>query len=148
MANQLANLVKTIKSKVKALKRKKWKKPYVKMDKSSSVKVQIRSSKAQKLIDKTLRAADRPGKHPLPLPVPFDYIAGVLWGSLRDSMPKNQETRRECNSTNNHDMMIPNVGTRNWIKSLNLSITDSNCEAWYANGQEAGYKTTYARDSS
>ncbi|GJV86122.1 hypothetical protein Tco_1526020 [Tanacetum coccineum] len=66
MANKLANLVETIKSKVKALKRKKWKKPYAKMDKSSSVKVQIRSSKAQKLIDKTLRAADRPGKHPLP----------------------------------------------------------------------------------
>ncbi|PWA34486.1 hypothetical protein CTI12_AA618620 [Artemisia annua] len=63
-------------------------------------------------------------------------------------MSENQVTRRECNSTNNHDMMIPNVGTRNWIKSLNLSITDSNCEAWYANGQEAGYKTTYARDSS
>ncbi|GKB17285.1 hypothetical protein Tco_0851208 [Tanacetum coccineum] len=58
MANKLANLVETIKSKVKALKRKKWKKPYAKMDKSSSVKVQIRSSKAQKLIDKTLRAAD------------------------------------------------------------------------------------------
>nr|GEW08073.1 peptidase S10, serine carboxypeptidase, alpha/beta hydrolase fold protein [Tanacetum cinerariifolium] len=28
-----------------------------------------------------------------------------------------------------------------------LSITDSNWEAWYANGQEAGYKTTYGRDN-
>nr|GFB38358.1 hypothetical protein [Tanacetum cinerariifolium] len=66
MANRLANLMETLKSEVKALKRKKWKKPYVKMDKSSSVKMQICSSKAQKLIDKTLRAADRPEKHPLP----------------------------------------------------------------------------------
>nr|GEW30531.1 hypothetical protein [Tanacetum cinerariifolium] len=66
MANWLANLVETIKSEVKALKKKKWKKPYVKLDKSRSVKMQIRSSKAQKLIDKTLRAADRPGKHSLP----------------------------------------------------------------------------------
>ncbi|KAK8700232.1 hypothetical protein V6N13_018633 [Hibiscus sabdariffa] len=37
-------------------------KPYIKMDKSSSVKVEIRSRKARKLIDKTLKAADHPGK--------------------------------------------------------------------------------------
>ncbi|XVE49353.1 hypothetical protein DITRI_Ditri01bG0076700 [Diplodiscus trichospermus] len=61
MANQLENLVETIKSKVRALKKSK-KKPYIKMDKSSSVKVEIRSRKARKLIDKTLKVADRPGK--------------------------------------------------------------------------------------
>ncbi|KAF7811094.1 Cyclin-dependent kinase [Senna tora] len=60
MANQLENLVESIKSKVRSLK--KSKKPYVKMDKSASVKVEIRSRKARKLIDKTLKAADRPGK--------------------------------------------------------------------------------------
>ncbi|KAK8518886.1 hypothetical protein V6N13_017848 [Hibiscus sabdariffa] len=63
MASQLENLVATIKSKVRALKKSKnSNKPYVKMDKSSSVKVEIRSRKARKLIDKTLKAADRPGK--------------------------------------------------------------------------------------
>ncbi|KAK8529822.1 hypothetical protein V6N12_060590 [Hibiscus sabdariffa] len=63
MASQLENLVATIKSKVRALKKSKnSSKPYVKMDKSSSVKVEIRSRKARKLIDKTLKAADRPGK--------------------------------------------------------------------------------------
>ena len=62
MANQLVeNLVESIKSKVRSLKKSK-KKPYVKMDKSASVKVEIRSRKARKLIDKTLKAADRPGK--------------------------------------------------------------------------------------
>nr|XP_043620007.1 uncharacterized protein LOC122591842 [Erigeron canadensis] len=65
MANQFEILVETIKSKMKALKRKKWKKPYAKMDKSSSVKIQMRSRQAQKLIDKTLRAADHPGKYPI-----------------------------------------------------------------------------------
>uniref|UniRef100_A0A7N2MWA2 Uncharacterized protein n=1 Tax=Quercus lobata TaxID=97700 RepID=A0A7N2MWA2_QUELO len=60
MANQLESLVQSIKSKVRALKKKK--KPYVKMDKSSSVKVEIRSRKARKLIDKTLKVADQPGK--------------------------------------------------------------------------------------
>ncbi|XP_042516359.1 uncharacterized protein LOC122090735 [Macadamia integrifolia] len=60
MANQLGNLVESIKSKVRALK--KSKKPYVKMDKSSSVKVEIRSRRARKLIDQTLKLADRPGK--------------------------------------------------------------------------------------
>ncbi|XP_060667652.1 uncharacterized protein LOC107434357 [Ziziphus jujuba] len=60
MANQLENLVESIKSKVRSLK--KTKKPYIKMDKSSSVKVEIRSRKARKLIDKTLKVADRPSK--------------------------------------------------------------------------------------
>ncbi|XP_021776102.1 uncharacterized protein LOC110739932 [Chenopodium quinoa] len=63
MANQLGNLMETIKSKVNALKkRKKSKKPYLKMDKSASVKVEIRSRKARQLIDKTLKAADQPSK--------------------------------------------------------------------------------------
>ncbi|KAL0356939.1 UNVERIFIED_CONTAM: hypothetical protein Scaly_1379600 [Sesamum calycinum] len=64
MAIQLENLVESIKSKVRSLK--KSKKPYVKMDKSASVKVEIRSRKARKLIDKTLKAADRPGKKQIP----------------------------------------------------------------------------------
>ncbi|KAK9000638.1 hypothetical protein V6N11_081127 [Hibiscus sabdariffa] len=64
MANQLGSLVESIKSKVRALK-KNSNKPYIKMDKSSSVKVEIRSRKARKLIDKTLKAADRPGKRTL-----------------------------------------------------------------------------------
>ncbi|KAG2704774.1 hypothetical protein I3760_05G020800 [Carya illinoinensis] len=61
MTNQLENLVESIKSKVRGLKKSK-KKPYVKMDKSSSVRVEIRSRKARKLIDKTLKVADHPGK--------------------------------------------------------------------------------------
>lgn len=67
MANQLGSLVETIKSKMMSLKggRKKKKSPYVKMDKSSSIKVEIRRQQARKLIDKTLRAADRPGKSSL-----------------------------------------------------------------------------------
>nr|XP_009781325.1 PREDICTED: uncharacterized protein LOC104230257 [Nicotiana sylvestris]XP_016495539.1 PREDICTED: uncharacterized protein LOC107814614 [Nicotiana tabacum] len=63
MAIQLENLVQSIKSKVRKLK--KSKKPYIKMDKSSSVRVEIRSKKARKLIDKTLQAADHPGKRSL-----------------------------------------------------------------------------------
>ncbi|KAL8195269.1 hypothetical protein R6Q57_025672 [Mikania cordata] len=66
MTNQIGNLIESIKSKVKALKKKKPKKVYVKMDKTNSVRVEIRSRQARKLIDKTLRAADQPGKRPLP----------------------------------------------------------------------------------
>ncbi|GFP79464.1 hypothetical protein PHJA_000089900 [Phtheirospermum japonicum] len=65
MAIKLENLVESIKSKVRSLK-KKTKKPYVKMDKSASVRVEIHSRKAKKLIDKTLQAADRSGKKPIP----------------------------------------------------------------------------------
>ncbi|KAK9163639.1 hypothetical protein Syun_004541 [Stephania yunnanensis] len=61
MAIQLENIVESIKSKVRALKKSR-KKPYVKMDKSSSVKVEIRSRQARKLIEKTMRVADQPGK--------------------------------------------------------------------------------------
>ncbi|XP_068655537.1 uncharacterized protein [Aristolochia californica] len=60
MANQLGSLMQSIKSKVRSLK--KSRKPYVKMDKSSSIKVEIRSRQARKLIDKTLKVADRPGE--------------------------------------------------------------------------------------
>jgi hypothetical protein len=41
---------------------KKSKKPYVKMDKSSSVRVEIHSRKARKLIDKMLKVVDQHGK--------------------------------------------------------------------------------------
>ncbi|KAK9077227.1 hypothetical protein SSX86_005564 [Deinandra increscens subsp. villosa] len=65
MTNQFENLIQTIKSKVKGLKRKKPKKVYVKMDKTNSVRIEIRSRQARKLIDKTLQAADQPGKRPV-----------------------------------------------------------------------------------
>ncbi|KAF8050619.1 hypothetical protein N665_1922s0005 [Sinapis alba] len=61
---QLESLVETIKSKVVLLRRKK-KKPYIKMDKSSSVRVEIRRKKTRDLINKTLKIADRPGKRAL-----------------------------------------------------------------------------------
>ncbi|VVA98244.1 unnamed protein product [Arabis nemorensis] len=64
MGLQLDNLVETIKSKVSSLRKKK-KKPYIKMDKSSSVRVEIRRKKTRDLIDKTLKVADRPGKRTL-----------------------------------------------------------------------------------
>ncbi|KAL2349536.1 hypothetical protein Fmac_003536 [Flemingia macrophylla] len=66
MAHQLENIVESIKSKVRLLKKAKAKKKaYVKMDKSASVKVDIRSRKARSLIEKTLKAADNPGKRTL-----------------------------------------------------------------------------------
>lgn len=53
----------TIKSKVNSLtkkkKKKSSKKPYMKMDKSASVKVEIRSRKARQLTDKTLKGKPR-----------------------------------------------------------------------------------------
>ncbi|KAJ9561088.1 hypothetical protein OSB04_006248 [Centaurea solstitialis] len=59
-------------------------------------------------------------------------------------------SKRNCRAlifSGDHDMMVPHVGTRNWINSLNLTITDSNWDAWYVNGQDAGYKTMYAHDN-
>jgi serine carboxypeptidase-like clade 1 len=58
-------------------------------------------------------------------------------------------SKRNCRAlifSGDHDMMVPHVGTRNWINTLNLTITD-NWDAWYTNGQDAGYKTTYVHDN-
>ncbi|XP_020255138.1 uncharacterized protein LOC109832110 [Asparagus officinalis] len=63
----LGSFMDRIKSKVRSLKEKggskgKKKKPYVKIEKSSSVKFDIMRRKTRRLIDETLKAADRPGK--------------------------------------------------------------------------------------
>ncbi|KAE9618647.1 hypothetical protein Lal_00047521 [Lupinus albus] len=59
----MEKLLESIKSKVKKLKKKTKKKSYAQIDKSASVKVEIRSRKARNLINKTLQAADHPGNH-------------------------------------------------------------------------------------
>jgi len=53
----LGRLVVTLKSKIRSLK---LKKPYDKMEKSESMRVEIRSRKAKKLIEETLKIADSP----------------------------------------------------------------------------------------
>ncbi|KAF6176426.1 hypothetical protein GIB67_005324 [Kingdonia uniflora] len=53
----IGRLVVSLKSKLKALKPKKC---YDKVDKSESMRIEIRSKKAQKLIQETLKIADSP----------------------------------------------------------------------------------------
>ncbi|OAY57029.1 hypothetical protein MANES_02G064800v8 [Manihot esculenta] len=53
----LERLMVTLKSKIRSLK---MKKPYDKIDKSESMRVEIRSRKARKLIEETLKVADSP----------------------------------------------------------------------------------------
>lgn len=53
----LERLMVTIKSKIRSLK---MKKPYDKIDKSESMRVEIRSRKARKIIEETLKVADSP----------------------------------------------------------------------------------------
>ncbi|KAD3338558.1 hypothetical protein E3N88_34079 [Mikania micrantha] len=59
-------------------------------------------------------------------------------------------TKRNCRAlvfSGDYDMLIPHSGTLNWINSLDLSVTDSDWEAWYSGSQIAGYKTTFARNN-
>ncbi|PWA67702.1 peptidase S10, serine carboxypeptidase, Alpha/Beta hydrolase fold protein [Artemisia annua] len=71
--------------------------------------------------------------------------------NVQSSVVHHEElSKRNCRAlifSGDHDMTIPHVGTYNWIKSLNLTITESNWDAWYSNGQVAGFKTTYAHDN-
>ncbi|KAJ1443052.1 hypothetical protein SESBI_00328 [Sesbania bispinosa] len=53
----LGSLVVSLKSKMRSFK---LKKPYDKMEKSESMRVEIRSRKARKLIEETLKIADSP----------------------------------------------------------------------------------------
>ncbi|KAK7273211.1 hypothetical protein RIF29_14260 [Crotalaria pallida] len=53
----LGRLVVTLKTKIKSLK---VKKPYDKVEKSESMRVEIRSRKARKIIEETLKIADSP----------------------------------------------------------------------------------------
>jgi len=79
--DQFGSILETIKTKVmgslkrKAKNKKSRKKnegssssssSYKKMDKTASVRVEIQSRQARQLIDKTLMAADRPGKAYIP----------------------------------------------------------------------------------
>ncbi|CAI0390085.1 unnamed protein product [Linum tenue] len=75
MGIQQETLMESIKSKVKGalLRKSEKKKSYVKMDKSASVRVEIRS---QKLIDKILKVPDPPSKHTPLLIRLWDYSKG------------------------------------------------------------------------
>ncbi|KAJ8751841.1 hypothetical protein K2173_026038 [Erythroxylum novogranatense] len=53
----IEKLVVSLKSKIRSLKTKK---PYDKIEKSDSMRFEIRSRKAKKLIEKTLKIADSP----------------------------------------------------------------------------------------
>ncbi|CAD5181566.1 unnamed protein product [Musa acuminata subsp. malaccensis] len=59
MGHQLEKLVGSLKAKLKSLK---GKKPYDKMGKTDSMRVEIRSKRAQKFIAKNLKTADSMGK--------------------------------------------------------------------------------------
>lgn len=56
----LDRLVGNLKSKLRSLKMKKPAADYNKIEKSESMRVEIRSKKARKLIEKTLKVADSP----------------------------------------------------------------------------------------
>ncbi|KAK1293229.1 hypothetical protein QJS10_CPB17g00507 [Acorus calamus] len=53
----LEKVMESLRSKLKALKTKK---PYEKIDKTESMRVEIRSQRARKLIEETLKIADSP----------------------------------------------------------------------------------------
>jgi len=57
MTMGLGSLVMNLKSKIRSLK---MKKPYDKIEKSDSMRVEIRSRKARKLVEETLKIADSP----------------------------------------------------------------------------------------
>ncbi|KAB1208311.1 Serine carboxypeptidase-like 18 [Morella rubra] len=43
-----------------------------------------------------------------------------------------------------HDLTIPNIGTQEWIKWLNLSTVEYGWRPWFVDGQIAGYTAVYS----
>ncbi|GJR22600.1 peptidase S10, serine carboxypeptidase, alpha/beta hydrolase fold protein [Tanacetum coccineum] len=83
-----------------------------------------------------------------------NYYYASLWANNKKVMKVldvRKLIKRNCRAlifSGDHDMRVPHIGgTHDWIKSLNLTITDSNWDAWYSNGQVAGYKTTYTHNN-
>ncbi|CAL9754798.1 unnamed protein product [Musa acuminata subsp. burmannicoides] len=64
MGDQLVVLLDKLKSKMIKSAKKKKKKPkeYARLEKSTSVRMEIKSVKARQIITRTLKAADEPGK--------------------------------------------------------------------------------------
>ncbi|XP_059460990.1 serine carboxypeptidase-like 13 [Corylus avellana] len=67
------------------------------------------------------------------------------------TVPSSVEYHRNLSDTNlralvysgDHDMSIPHIGTQNWIRFLNLTISDV-WRAWYVDGQVAGYTEKFS----
>ncbi|KAH0464416.1 hypothetical protein IEQ34_007202 [Dendrobium chrysotoxum] len=47
--------------------------------------------------------------------------------------------------SSDHDMIVPFVGTKEWVKSLKFSITDR-WRSWHVGGQVAGYTESYSNN--
>ncbi|XP_059653046.1 serine carboxypeptidase-like 13 [Cornus florida] len=47
-----------------------------------------------------------------------------------------------------HDLVVPNIGTQDWIKLLNNMTVDFEWRPWFADGQIAGYNIKYSRRGS
>ncbi|KAJ0078347.1 hypothetical protein Patl1_37350 [Pistacia atlantica] len=52
-------------------------------------------------------------------------------------------TYRALIYSGDHDMVIPYVGTQEWIESLGLSLSND-WEPWFVDGQTAGYNLMYS----
>ncbi|KAE8056750.1 hypothetical protein FH972_013493 [Carpinus fangiana] len=67
------------------------------------------------------------------------------------TVPSSVEYHRNLSHTNlralvysgDHDMSITHIGTQNWIRYLNLTISDV-WRAWYVDGQVAGYTEKFS----
>ncbi|GKC18942.1 peptidase S10, serine carboxypeptidase, alpha/beta hydrolase fold protein [Tanacetum coccineum] len=65
-----------------------------------------------------------------------NYYYASLWANNKKVMKVldvRKLIKRNCRAlifSGDHDMRVPHIGTHDWIKSLNLTITDSNWDAW------------------
>ncbi|XP_028556702.1 serine carboxypeptidase-like 2 isoform X1 [Dendrobium catenatum] len=74
----------------------------------------------------------------------FDYLKDIP-SSLPYQLNLLKRGYRALVYSGDHDMLIPFVGTKLWIKSLNLTVVDP-WRSWSVDDQVAGYTVLYSND--
>ncbi|KAF0930325.1 hypothetical protein E2562_031989 [Oryza meyeriana var. granulata] len=65
--------------------------------------------------------------------------------SLRNHLDLTARGYRSLIYSGDHDMIIPFIGTQDWIRSLNFSVVDE-WRPWFVDGQVAGYTRSYSNN--
>lgn len=85
------------------------------MDKSASVRVEIRSRKAKKIIDKTLKAADRPGKAQLWSSFSFLFFRNFIFHiHISDSVFLHFQHERPNKTSHKYNVVYFKYVVLNW----------------------------------
>ncbi|XP_020702657.2 serine carboxypeptidase-like 2 isoform X1 [Dendrobium catenatum] len=75
----------------------------------------------------------------------LNYYKKDISSSLKYQVNITTSGYRALVYSGDHDMLVPFVGTKEWVKSLKFSVTDR-WRSWHVGGQVAGYTESYSNN--